>query len=227
MKRFRLAWTVCTFVWLTLFAARAEADEAESSAPQLPVRKASISFEKGMLRATLSFRDLLEGELLGKISSGLPMTIALRGYLLREGDSSASPIALSVRTCRIVYDLWDEVYRIKISSGGVDRDVAALSVEGASRQCLELKDAVMFEQKLLKADSSFFIGFIAQVNPVSREMQKELRLWVSRPASISGIGPSDALFGTFVALFTQKLGEGIAASTLRFRTSAFTAPPAP
>jgi hypothetical protein len=223
----RVLLSLSLFAVLSTGASPVRADDEGPSAPQLPVRKAAITYDNGMLRATVAFRDLLEGELLSKLSSGLPMTIALRSYLLREGDTGASPIALSVRTCRIVYDLWDEVYRIKISSGGVDRDVAALSVEGASRQCLELKDAVMFEQKLLKADSSFFIGFIAQVNPVSREMQKELRLWVSRPAGVSGIGPSDALFGTFVALFTKKLGEGTAARTLRFRTSAFTAPSAP
>jgi hypothetical protein len=51
-------------------------------------------------------------------------------------------------------------------------------------------------------------------------MVEQMRRWVSRPAGSTGIGPGDALFGSFVGLFVRQIGT--ADRTLRFRTQAIT-----
>jgi hypothetical protein len=48
-----------------------------------------------------------------------------------------------------------------------------------------------------------------------------MRKWVTRPAGSTGIGPGDALFGSFVGLFVKGIGK--ADRTLQFRTQ--TIPP--
>jgi hypothetical protein len=210
------------FAGWPLLSAPAHADE---SAQPVPERKAGFAIAENTLRVSLSYRDVLTPELTQKLTSGLPLVVASRTYLLREGE--AAPLALSVRTCRVTYDLWDEVYRIKVSSSSGERDLAVLNVEGVARQCLEFKDAALFSTTALTGKGPFFLGMIVQVNPVSSSMQKELRAWIARPAGVTGISPGDALFGSFVSLFTQRIAEGVAERTLRFRTQGLGVAPLP
>jgi hypothetical protein len=187
---------------------------------ELPRRKVNFAWDKTeksgtLLRASFSFRDVIDKTMSEKLASGLPTVIAMRAYVLREGD--ANPVALAVRTCRVVYDLWDEVYRLKISGPGGERDTAALNLDGVLRQCAEARDLPVAERSLLTAGKPHFLGVIVEVNPVSPQMLEQMRKWVSRPAGSTGIGPTDALFGSFVGLFVKQMGT--ADRTLRFRST--------
>jgi hypothetical protein len=186
----------------------------EEPLPQVAIRKVNSLAADGNLKLSFSYRDLIDAGISQKLTSGFPVVLATRVYLLREGEVNA--LGLSVRTCKVTYDLWEEVYRIHISFGGVERDLAVLNYEGVVRQCLEYADATLFPSSQLRPGA--FLGVIAEVNPMSKDLQKELRAWVARPAGATGIAPGDALFGTFVSLFTQKAISANAERTLRFRS---------
>jgi len=189
---------------------------------ELPRRQANFVWDKNeksgqtLLRASFSYRDVIDKGTAEKLASGLPTVVAMRAYVLREGE--ANPVALAVRTCRVVYDLWDEVYRLKISSPGGERDSAALNLDGVLRQCAEARDLPVADRSLLTAGKPHFLGVIVEVNPVSPQMLAQMRQWVSRPAGSTGIGPGDALFGSFVGLFVRQIGN--ADKTVTFRTQA-------
>lgn len=187
---------------------------APASPAELPRRQANFAWDKTLLRASFSYRDVIDAKLQQKLGSGLPTVIAMRAYVLREGDTT--PVALAVRTCRVVYDLWDEVYRIKISSAEGERDLAVINPEGVLRQCAEARNLPVADRTLLAAGKPHFLGVIVDVNPVSPKMVEQMRRWVSRPTGSTSIGPSDALFGSFAGLFVRSIGT--ADSTLRFRT---------
>jgi hypothetical protein len=196
--------------------ARAQDARAPASA-DLPRRQANYAWDKSLLRASFSFRDVVAPPLTQKLSSGLPMVIAMRAYVLREGDET--PVALAVRTCRVVYDLWDEVYRIKLTVAGGDRDLAVINVEGVLRQCAEVRDLPVVDRSVLPPNQAHYLGVIVDVNPVSPQMLEQMRRWVARPSGSTGIGPSDALFGSFVGLFVRQIGTSD--RTLRFRTQSW------
>jgi hypothetical protein len=212
-RRARLVALLAAVVVLCL-PSDADAQDEKRSPAELPPRQANFAWDKTLLRASFSYRDALTRPLIEKLGSGLPTVIAMRAYVLREGDDA--PIALAVRTCRIVFDLWDEVYRIKVSGPGGERDLAVLNVEGVLRQCAEARDLPVVEKGLLKPDKPHFLGVIVDVNPVSPQMLEQMRTWVARPTGSTGIGPSDALFGSFVGLFVRQIGASD--RTLRFRT---------
>jgi hypothetical protein len=197
--------------------ASAQQPAAVTSA-DLPRRQANFAWDKTLLRASFSYRDVMDPQLSQKLSSGLPTVIAMRAYVLRDGE--AAPIALAVRTCRVVYDLWDEVYRIRVTGPGGERDTAVINVEGVLRQCAEARDLPVVERSLLTSGVPHFLGVIVDVNPVSPEMLEQMRRWVSRPTGSTRIGPSDALFGSFVGLFVRSIGTSD--KTLRFRTQVIT-----
>lgn len=201
----------------------ARADEEPPKQEELPRRQANFAWQKTdkgatLLRASFSYKDVVDKGVGEKLASGLPTVIAMRAYVLREGE--ADPVALAVRTCRVVYDLWDEVYRIKVSGPGGERDTAAYNLDGVLRQCAEARDLLVADKTLLAPGTPHFLGVIVEVNPISPKMLEQMRKWVARPAGSTGIGPGDALFGSFVGLFVRQIGT--ADRTLRFRTQSFT-----
>ncbi|MEO8874585.1 MAG: hypothetical protein ABI461_03280 [Polyangiaceae bacterium] len=224
MKRrfdLRVLRTVLFFVALgVLFAAPAYAQDAPTppTPATLPKRQANFAWDKTLLRASFSYRDALTQPIIDKLSNGLPTVIAMRAYVVREGETT--PVALAVRSCRVVYDLWDEVYRIRVTSPGGERDLAVINVEGVMRQCADARDLPVADKALLKSGVPHFLAVIVDVNPVSAEMLKQMRSWVSRPTGSTGIGPSDALFGSFVGLFVRSIGTSD--NTVPFRTQSFT-----
>jgi hypothetical protein len=180
----------------------------------LPPRQANYAWETDLLRASFSYRDVLgDSDLVKKLSSGLPMVIAMRAYVYREGQDT--PIALAPRVCRVVYDLWDEVYRVHLSEPERERDTAAV-LDGVLRLCTEARDLPVVRRRQLEPAQGYFLAVVVDVNPVSPEIVDQMRRWMSRPTGSTGIGPGDALFGTFAQLFVRQIATSD--RTLTFRT---------
>lgn len=219
MKRFIAFMLSCALAApLPPRVAWAQAESKPLTPADLPRRGANFVWDKSLLKASFSYRDVADAAFLRKLSSGLPTVIAMRAFVLEDGKTE--PLALTVRTCRVVYDLWDEVYRIKLTIPGGERDIAVLNVEGVLRQCVEARDLPVVDRALLRPASPHFLGVIVDINPVSPQMLEQMRRWVSRPTGSTGITPGDALFGSFVGLFVRSIGASDA--TLRFRTQTFT-----
>jgi len=217
MRVSRWAALVLALVALEPFGAAAQqpAQPQQPARPAaLPLRQANYARDNDLLRASFSYRDVLaDAALTKKLSSGLPTVITMRAYLYREGQDT--PVALAPRVCRVVYDLWDEVYRVHVIEPERERDQAAV-LDGVVRICTEARDLPVVRRGLLLAGEPYFLGVVVDVNPVSPEMVEQMRRWISRPAGSTGIGPSDALFGTFVQLFVRQIATSD--KTLTFRT---------
>lgn len=221
----RLKPILCT---LALLAAAAPESVARADDPpkqeELPRRQVTFTWDKNektgqvLFKTSFPYREVVDKSISDKFASGLPQTMVMRAYLLREGDTQ--PIALSGRTCNIKYDLWDEVYRVKI--GAAQNDKGIVNLEGVLRECAQVQDLVVADKALLTGNKPFFLGVIVEVNPVSPQMLAQMKQWISRPAGSTGIGPGDALFGSFVGLFVRQLGT--ADKTLRFRTQSIVPP---
>jgi hypothetical protein len=184
----------------------------------LAPRQANYAWDSDLLRGSFSYRDVLsDPDLVKKLSSGLPMVIVMRAYVYREGADIAqdTPIALAPRVCRVVYDLWDEVYRVHVSEPERERDQAAV-LDGVLRLCTEARDLPVVRRGLLQARQAYFLGVVVDVNPVSQEIVDQIHRWMSRPTGNTGIGPGDALFGSFAQLFVRQIATSD--RTITFRT---------
>ena len=65
---------------------------------------------------TVSYREAIDDAISKKLLSGLPTTIVMRGYVFK--DSGGDPVALTVKSCKVVYDLWDEVFKLTVTQAG-------------------------------------------------------------------------------------------------------------
>jgi hypothetical protein len=184
----------------------------------LPLRQANYAVDGGLLRASFSYRDVLaDPALMKKLSNGLPMVIAMRAYLYADGQST--PVQLAPRVCRVVYDLWDDVYRVHISEPGRDYDQTRL-LAGALQICTEAQNLPVVQLALLTQGQPYFLGVVVDVNPVSQDMLDQMHRWMSRPTGSTAIGPTNALFGTFVQLFVKTIPTSD--KTITFRTQSVT-----
>ena len=180
----------------------------------LPQRQANYAWDNDLLRASFSYRDVLDPVLMKKLSSGLPMVVAMRAYVYRQGEDI--PIALTTRLCRVVYDLWDEVFRVHVTEKERGERDQAVLLDSALRLCTEARDLPVGRRGLLAAGHAYFLGVVVDVNPVSADVVEQMRRWMSRPTGSTEIGPADALFGNFVQLFVRQIATSD--KTLPFRT---------
>jgi len=139
----------------TPLRASAQQQPAQPSNPSaLPRRQANYAWDRDLLRASFSYRDALsEPALVQKLSSGLPMVVLMRAYVYGGGQDT--PVALAPRVCRVVYDLWDEVYRVHVSEPDRERDQAAV-FDGVLRLCAEARDMPVARRSLLAAGKPYF-----------------------------------------------------------------------
>lgn len=187
------------------------------SAAKLPSRRANFSWDSrgAVLRVSFSYRDVIDNEVRRKLLSGLPTVIVMRAYIYADADPETA-ISGTVKSCRIAFDVWDEVFRLQISQPGGETTSAAVNLEGVLRRCAEARDLPLAERKTLQAGTAYFATAIVEINPISQDMLERIRRWVSRPPGSSNVAPGDSLFGSFVGLFVARIGE--AERTLSFRT---------
>lgn len=219
--RFRRAAALAT-VLAAGWPARASADEdkAPPTPESLPKRTAKLVTEQKIVKISVSFRDVVDAEIQKKLLSGLPTVITMRGYVFLDGTTS--PIALTAKSCRIVYDLWDEVFRIQLTQPGGQKNTVAVNVEGVLRICGEARKMPLVEKGLTQDGRRYFVAGLVEVNPISQDTLDRIRRWVTRPQGTAAIGPGDSLFGSFVGLFVARIED--ADRKLSFRTQAFVPP---
>ena len=182
-----------------------------------------MGLDKTSVVLGVAYRDAFDAKTLSKLKSGLPTVIALRGYLFREGEKA--PVALTAKSCRVVYDLWEEVFRLQIVQPGKTTEATALSVEGVLRQCGEAQRLHLAERTQMREGTRHFVAAIVEINPMSPETLDTIRRWVTRPSQSTAIGPGDSLFGSFVGLFVTRVGA--AERRIAFRTGSFLPPKPP
>lgn len=205
-----LALGVSTSVVAALVVARAWA--------ALPIRAATYTWDKNsVLRGTFSFRDAIDDPAIKKkLTNGLGVHLVMRGYVYPNGG--ANPVALTAHSCKVAYDLWEEVYRVVVNSG---KTQIAPNMNGVYRRCTDMADLTIADRTTLAGKGSgYFLGVKVEVNPTSPAMLQQIQQWVTRPSGASGtINPGDALFASFVGAFMTKVPT--ADKVVEFQTASF------
>ncbi len=163
----------------------------------------TVALTERAVRVSTLFRDVLAPPAIDKLASGLLHTLTVRVALHDETDGRL--VAASARTCRIRFDLWDEVYRVQAEAPGDSRNLAFLAVDGVARQCAELRDFALTLRAPLVGGRGYFVAVRGDLNPVDPEMTEHLRRWVtgaspSRPAG-------DTFFGSVMGIFLRDFAK--------------------
>ena len=194
------------------------------SPSKLPERSVTVARDPvtKRLRVTFGFQDVADAEVQRKLQSGLTTVIVVAGgFFDAAGDDSPLPGSGVWQSCRVTFDVWNEVYRLQIARSDGNQNAVAVNLKGVLRRCAEVSDLVV--HGALVPGTRYFLAATVEVNPVSQEMLEQIRRWVSRPPGSSAASPGESLFGSFVGMFVARVGR--ADRTIHFRTHAFAVPP--
>ncbi len=172
-------------------------------------------------RVSVSMRDFVDVQVSQKLQSGLPQTLITRIYAYTERGKD--PLAVGVLSCRIVYDLWENTYRIERQTESQDKTWTVKNLDAVGRLCLELDHWPLGEPKSFErvTGQRLYFAAVVELNPLSQDTVARIRRWLARPSG--GQIEGNAFFGSFVSIFvSRKLGA--AEKTLSLRSDLVTAP---
>lgn len=209
----RLLVSLLVSLMVSLMVSLISVPEAEA---QLSERRVGVTFSEGRPRVDVSMADFANDPEVGrKLRSGLPQTFVARIYAYSA--SSQAPIAVAARSCRVVYDLWEERFRVQRASELGDETFAVRTLAEVVDRCLvarQLPVGTAADWQPSRGQRVYFAALV-EFNPITPDTVQRIRRWLARPQR--GRVDSDSFFGSFVSLFVnRRIGE--AERALRFQS---------
>jgi len=209
----RRAWLALAVV---LCATVARAD------PPIALRAMAVRWAGQIPLLSFSAHDFVTKAVSEKLESGLPQRIVTRVYAYTE--SGEQPITVSALSCRVVYDLWEGVYRVQEQTATIDRTRTLPDRSAVMATCLDVRALALDDADAFKRyrGRSVYFAAIVELNPLSPDTVQRIRRWLSK--SSGGQLRGDAFFGSFVSIFVSRR-MGSAEHSLSFRSTLYSVPP--
>lgn len=206
MKPFRFALTLLV---LGAWATRAEAE------PTIQTRRMGLFQNGDVAQLSYSARDLINTDAQKKLDSGLPQRMVVQHFVYARGR--AEPVAISGHSCRVVFDLWQALYRVEYEAFGVAPVAYTYKTRvEVLQRCLVMQAAPILLGAELHGISQIYVASLIELNPLSSTTVARIRRWLARPrGDFTGEGKS--FFGSFVSLFVNDR-IGAAERVLRLRS---------
>jgi len=198
---------------LTIGSRGAAADDSDI------INKRMWFAERGdQLVVSTMFTELLDTNAYERLASGFATTVVARIYVYRKG--SDEPVAAVMSSFRVVYDLWDQNYVVRVD-GPLGRRTWRFTQRAEALKALTTLDAVPIAPlDSIPRGPLFYMAMVVELNPVSPELLAEMRRWLTRPAGSASIDRGSSFFGSFVSVFVNpRLPE--ADRVLRMRSQPF------
>lgn len=188
-------------VSLALLAALAGAP-ARAAEPQ--VRRTGLHHADGRLAVSVGLQDLLGPAESQRLMSGLTSRVVIRVALYEVGQRD--PIAIAIRHSEILYDLWDERFRVRRSDlpwAGVPETREVRTAADAIWEATALVRFPVGTLADLRRGVTYRLAFRADLNPISQELLGQVRRWLARPPAAGRLSRGDSFFGSFVSFFVN------------------------
>lgn len=197
---------------------------AQDAPPPLPTKIATFTWDRLAWRMSIAYREVISDEVLKKLNSGIPTVIVHTAAIYESGGDA--PVAITIlKTCRIIYDVWDEIYTVDTTPYSTPSPRPVPTLSGVLTRCAQSDRVALIERARLKVGTAYLVQNRIEVNPVSPDLLARIKRWVSRPKGTTTVGAGDALFGSLVGLFVTEISN--ADVVFRFRTQPVVVPPPP
>lgn len=176
--------------------------EAQGAGGDVKTRRVGLLVSGGVLQTTFGFRDAFTPAVRKKMTSGLPTRLLV--HVAVESEKGGAPAAYWARSEEIVYDLWEENFSVALADAQGKRHKRVPSLDQAVDAAGVLWRAPVADTGKIEP-GLYRLRVLAEVNPVSEEMVRNIQRWLSRPKG--GRGESEArsnFFGAFVGHFVDR-----------------------
>jgi len=154
------------------------------------------------------------------LSTGISSTVVIRIQITPQ--DSDEPVAEQLIQRSVVYDVWDEIYTLRLDQLGGHKTIKVKHRAEALKWLTALDDLPVARLTVLPINQVFVLKMVVELNPVSKETLAEVRRWLSQGQG-GGLDRGGAFFGSFVSVFyNPKIAE--ADRVLRIRSQPFYRP---
>jgi hypothetical protein len=166
-----------------------------------PVRLTGVGRRADTLVVSVGLQDLFGARDMERLLSGFSTRVLIRVALVRDDRNES--VAQAVRLSEIVYDLWDEKLRVRVSNEKPGKPEAheVPTPKAAVDIATSLVDFAIADVGKLDPNALYHVSLRADLNPISDELVTNVRRWLSRPGSRAGSG--ETFFGSFVSVFVN------------------------
>jgi hypothetical protein len=172
-------------------------------ADELPRRTTGLALTPSQLVVSVGLQDLFGLEDRDRLTSGFATRVLVRVALQEEG--STEPVAVAFQRAEIVYDIWDERFRVRLTRGtGPEQRLEARTAEEAIARAAAIWQLPVVDAARLRPGTTYVLAFRGDLNPISDELMADVRRWLVQPArGQRRVGTGDSLFGSFVSIFVN------------------------
>ncbi len=208
---------VAAAVVLAAAPARADDDKPELQKMRFVERGDDLTVSSILPGGIGKLFDASNYEALG---SGIESTVVIRIQITPQ--DSDDPVAEQLIRRSVVYDVWDEVYRLQLDERGAQKKFQVKYRAEALKWLTAIEDIPVARLSVLPVEKVFVLKMVVELNPVSRETLAEVRRWLSQGTG-GGLDRGGAFFGSFVSVFyNPKIAD--ADRVLRIRSQPFYRP---
>jgi len=201
-------------VWA--FAAAAHADDKPIQHDLRFIERDDVLAIRSVANKGSPLAKLFDIAAYNALASGFTSTVVIRIWIYPR--DSTDPVAFVLYERKALYNLWDEVYELKIDG----RILKEKRQADALKHLTSVEDLAVARLSALPVGQEFLLAMQAELNPVSKETLAEVRRWLSQGTG-GGLDRGGAFFGSFVSVFVNpKIPE--ADRVLRVRSQPFYRP---
>ena len=154
------------------------------------------------------------------LSTGIPSTVVIRIQITPQ--DSDEPVAEQLIQRSVVFDVWDEIYTLRLDQPGGRKTIKVKYRAEALKWLTAIDDLPVARLSVLPINQVFVLKMVVELNPVSKETLAEVRRWLSQGHG-GGLDRGGAFFGSFVSVFyNPKIAD--ADRVLRIRSQPFYRP---
>jgi hypothetical protein len=163
---------------------------------------------------------LFDGAAYNDLENGFPSTVVIRMWVYPRDKTT--PVGFALLQRRVVYDLWDEVYVIRLDSPAGTKTLKVKYKAEALKLLTSIDAVPVVALTAVPYEAQFSLALVAELNPVSQATLAEARRWLSQGTG-GGLDRGGSFFGSFVSVFVNlKIPD--AQRVLRLRSQPFYRP---
>jgi hypothetical protein len=161
-----------------------------------------LAWQSGELELSMTFSEVFNKRHRKRLKSGFTSQILVHAQLLEH--KKGTPLAQAIMQYKIIYDMWEEKFVVRSEGPAGDRDFMLGSMEELVKKCGALDRLQLTPVMELPSGMQYRIQVRIVVNPMSAELRKKVREYLSNPDGSSHIGSPRSFFGSFSKVFVDE-----------------------
>lgn len=195
--RFKTVWLFLLAVFCLVAPAYAQVKESKSYK-----REMDLAWQSGELELSMAFPEVFNKRHRKRLKSGFTSRILVHAQLLEH--KKGTPLAQAILQYKIIYDPWEEKFIVRSEGPRGDREFQLGSMEELVKTCGALERLQLTPVVELPSGMKYRIQVRIVVNPMSAELRKKVREYLSNPDGSSHIGSPRSFFGSFSKIFVDE-----------------------